>query len=104
VHAVGGGDNALDLEGYPFISTGKANYSPGLTALLSQQAAWQMLQLQAQVLQLLNQTNATVQPVLQLLNQTNATVQPVGYPSSALAAKPAGRMAFLLLGVAMLAI
>jgi hypothetical protein len=37
--------------------------SPGLTVLLSQQAAWQMLQLQPQLLQLANQTNATVQPV-----------------------------------------
>jgi hypothetical protein len=61
--AVGGGGNALGLEGYPFICTGKANYSPGLTVLLTQQAARQMLQLQPQILQLLGQTNATVQPV-----------------------------------------
>jgi hypothetical protein len=61
--AVGVGKDSPDLESYPFIATGKANYSPGLTVLLSQQAAWQMLQLQPQLLQLLNQTNATVQPV-----------------------------------------
>jgi hypothetical protein len=61
-HAVGVGEGTPDLEGYPFIATGKANYSPGLTVLLSQQAAWQMLQLQPQLLQLLNKTNATVQP------------------------------------------
>lgn len=63
VHAVGGGGDALDAEGFPFITTGKANYSPALVTLLNQQAAWQMLQLQPQLLQLLAQTNATVQPV-----------------------------------------
>jgi len=55
-----GGADALGLEGFPFIDTGKADYSPELTKLLSQQANWQILQVQAQLQGLLRGTNVTV--------------------------------------------
>lgn len=61
MYVTGIGDaGALGLQGYPFISTGRANYSPELTRLLSQQANWQVLQLQPQLQQLLRGTNITV--------------------------------------------
>eukprot|EP00879_Flechtneria_rotunda_P023516 GHRR01024878.1.p1 GENE.GHRR01024878.1~~GHRR01024878.1.p1 ORF type:complete len:572 (+),score=153.32 GHRR01024878.1:161-1876(+) len=50
------------LENFPLISTGKADYSPGLVTLLSQMAAWQIAQLQPQIQQLLG-ANATLQTV-----------------------------------------
>lgn len=51
----------MGLENFPFIDTGKADYSPELTKLLSQQANWEILQVQAQLQELLQGTNVTVQ-------------------------------------------
>ena len=55
-----GGADALGLQDFPFIPTGKANYSPELTKLLSQHANWQILQLQPQLQQLLQGTSINV--------------------------------------------
>lgn len=46
---------ALGLQNYPYISTGKASYTPELTRLLSQQANWQVAALRPQIARLLGQ-------------------------------------------------
>jgi hypothetical protein len=48
---------------FPYISTLDANYSPELVGMLSQQATWQLLQLQDQLTNLLTGTNATLKRV-----------------------------------------
>jgi hypothetical protein len=54
------GKARAELKMFPYISTLDANYSPDLVGMLSQQATWQMLQLQQQLSSLLDGTNATL--------------------------------------------
>lgn len=49
-----------ELKMFPYISTFDANYSPELVGLLSQQATWQMLQLEPQLKKLVGGSKVTV--------------------------------------------
>jgi hypothetical protein len=60
---LGADTNTRGLENFPFIDTGKADYTPELTALLNQLASWQMLQLQPQLQQLLAGSKVTITPI-----------------------------------------
>jgi hypothetical protein len=49
VHVAFAGFGRQDLKQYPYIASEDADLTPALTALLNQQATWQMLQLKGEV-------------------------------------------------------